>query len=105
MGVWAGVGEVHVAQGVYRPDEGVDNPEGSGSRTATFSMAVGVTVAGGYAGLGAPDPDARDIDLYETIFTGNVAGGSGGGGTAWSAGSAASSGTMSPRRSSAASTP
>ena len=37
-------------------------------------MIAGVTVAGGYAGLGAPDPDARDVEQYPTILSGDLAG-------------------------------
>jgi hypothetical protein len=43
-------------------------------RSATFQLVSGVAVRGGYAGLGAPDPDARDIDLYETVLGGDLLG-------------------------------
>jgi hypothetical protein len=33
-----------------------------------------VTIKGGYAGYGKPDPYARDIDFYETILSGDLAG-------------------------------
>ncbi|MHC4140312.1 MAG: right-handed parallel beta-helix repeat-containing protein [Planctomycetota bacterium] len=43
-------------------------------RTETFQLLNGVAVKGGYAGIGAPDPDARDIELYETVLSGDLAG-------------------------------
>jgi hypothetical protein len=64
--------KIWVAQGVYRPDEGGGNT--SGDREATFQLIDGVTVKGGYAGFGEPDPDARDVDTYETILSGDLAG-------------------------------
>jgi parallel beta-helix repeat protein len=33
-----------------------------------------VAIRGGYAGFGEPDPDARDIRLYETILSGDLKG-------------------------------
>ena len=64
--------EIHVAQGTYRPNDGVI---GIGDeRELTFQLKNGVTVKGGYAGFGEPDPDARDIELYETILSGDLLG-------------------------------
>jgi hypothetical protein len=62
------VEEIRVAQGVYTP------AEPSGDRTATFQLISGVAIKGGYAGVGAPDPDARDINAYETILSGDLNG-------------------------------
>jgi len=74
--------EIRVAQGVYRPDleqvcgrfgcEG--EPNASGDREATFELKNGVAIMGGYAGLGYADPNARDIELYETILSGDLNG-------------------------------
>jgi predicted outer membrane repeat protein len=65
--------EIRVAQGTYRPDERSDWPAGgTGDRTATFAVVDGVAMYGGYAGLGAPDPDMRDVALYETILSGDL---------------------------------
>jgi hypothetical protein len=66
--------EICVAQGVYRPDEDTLHSNGTGDRTATFQLINGVTLKGGYAGFGQPDPNERDIKLYETILSGDLAG-------------------------------
>ncbi|GEM_PF-1932837 len=65
--------EVRVAQGTYKPDRNGRNPTGTGSRNATFQLTSGVAVYGGYAGIGEPDPDDRDIEAYETILSGDLA--------------------------------
>ncbi|MHC4414440.1 MAG: right-handed parallel beta-helix repeat-containing protein [Planctomycetota bacterium] len=69
-----GVTEIRVAQGTYLPDRNEANPDGTGDREATFQLIDGVALTGGYAGIGAPDPDERDIELYETIFSGDLLG-------------------------------
>jgi len=62
------VEEIHVADGTYTPDtSGLADP-----REATFHLASGLVIEGGYAGCGAPDPDVRDIAAYETILTGDI---------------------------------
>ncbi|MHC4646251.1 MAG: PASTA domain-containing protein [Planctomycetota bacterium] len=66
------VNEIRVAEGVYRPDRDFANPNGSGNRSATFGLINGVVIKGGYAGFGKPDPNARDIDMYETILSGDL---------------------------------
>lgn len=66
--------EIQVAQGIYRPDRSATAPNGSGDRTATFQLINGVTLKGGYAGFAEPDPNARDIERYETILNGDLAG-------------------------------
>ena len=66
--------EIRVAQGVYTPDSNSTVPDGTGNREATFQLMSGVSLIGGYAGSGAADPNARDIELYETIFSGDLAG-------------------------------
>jgi hypothetical protein len=49
-----------VGESVYLPDTTeLQNP-----RQATFQLANGITIEGGYAGCGAPDPDERDIVVY-----------------------------------------
>ena len=66
--------EIHVAQGIYTPDSNSVNPNGSEDRDATFQLINGVTLKGGYAGFGQPDPNARDIAAYETILSGDLNG-------------------------------
>jgi len=66
--------EIRVAEGIYKPDEGTDNPTGTGDRGATFQLKKGVTIKGGYAGAGAPDPNIRDIKKYETVLSGDLNG-------------------------------
>jgi predicted outer membrane repeat protein len=76
----AGTGdEIHVAQGIYQPDRRVQTAGrigtriiASGARIETFQLLSGVTVKGGYAGLGEADPNARDINLYQTILSGDL---------------------------------
>lgn len=61
---------IRVADGVYRPDpSGLANP-----RKATIQLKNGVTLEGGYAGCGAPDPNARDTNPSATILSGDVLG-------------------------------
>ncbi|MHC4804163.1 MAG: right-handed parallel beta-helix repeat-containing protein, partial [Planctomycetota bacterium] len=70
----AGAGtEIRVAQGTYQPDRSEASPGGTGDREATFQLVNGVALVGGFAGLGAPDPDERAVDLYETILSGDIA--------------------------------
>ena len=65
--------EIRVAQGTYKPDQG-DTPL---DRTAAFQLINGVTLKGGYAGIGAPDSDARDVATYKTILSGDLIGNDG----------------------------
>ncbi len=60
--------EIWVAQGTYTP------ANAGGGRTATFQLKNGVAVKGGYAGFGEPDPNARDVDVYQTILSGDLNG-------------------------------
>jgi len=61
---------IRVADGVYRPDpSGLPNP-----RKATFQLKNGVTLEGGYAGCGAPDPNARVTRPSAAILTGDALG-------------------------------
>ncbi len=60
---------INVAEGIYKPSARTDPLD---ARTATFLLPDGVVLRGGFAGFGAPDPDERDIDLYETVLTGDL---------------------------------
>ncbi len=68
---WSG-DEIQIARGIYKPDQGAGITPGD--REATFQLINGVTIKGGYAGAGKPDPNSRDIELYETILSGDLAG-------------------------------
>ncbi len=65
--------EIRVAQGIYKPHLNTYSAAPP-SRADTFQLKNGVTIKGGYAGLGQQDPDARDISLYETILSGDING-------------------------------
>ncbi len=67
-----GVSDIRVAQGTYLPDHDEANPNGTGDREVSFDLIDGVALIGGYAGIGAKDPDARDFELFETILSGNI---------------------------------
>jgi len=62
--------EVRVAQGIYKPDQGVGIA--AGDRQATFLLLDGVSLTGGYAGIGEADPNSLDIETYETILSGDL---------------------------------
>jgi predicted outer membrane repeat protein len=66
--------EIRVAQGIYRPDRRSAEPNGTGDRIASFELTSGITLKGGFAGFGMPDPNTRDIALYKTILSGDLAG-------------------------------
>ncbi len=61
--------KILVARGVYRPAEAR-----SCDRSTAFLLCSGVGVYGGYAGWGAPDPNARDAAAYETVLSGDING-------------------------------
>jgi len=62
--------EIRVAQGTYKPDRGATVT--AGDRTATFQLVSGVAIRGGYAGSSGPDPNARNINAYKTILSGDL---------------------------------
>ncbi len=64
--------EIRVAQGIYTPDQGDGFTRGD--RMAVFQLINGVSVFGGFAGVGAIEPDARYIEAYKTILSGDLAG-------------------------------
>jgi len=63
--------EIHVAGGTYRPDtSGLSDP-----REATFQLINDVQIKGGYAGWADPlHAHERDIELYESILSGDLNG-------------------------------
>ncbi len=66
--------DIRVAQGTYKPDQDEAGNVTPGDREATFQLVNNVAIYGGYAGLGAADPNERDIALYETVLSGDLAG-------------------------------
>jgi hypothetical protein len=54
--------EIRVAAGEYNL--------GGQARQTSFEMMSGVAILGGYAGVGALDPDKRDIEQHVTILSG-----------------------------------
>jgi len=63
--------EIRVAQGVYTPDKGSGFTRGD--LFVAFQLINGVSVLGGFAGVGAIEPDSRYIDAYKTILSGDLA--------------------------------
>ena len=66
--------EIRVAQGIYKPDQDEGGNVVAGDRSAAFSLVNAVALRGGYAGIGAPNPDERDLALHETILSGDLIG-------------------------------
>ncbi len=65
--------EIHVAQGIYRPDQDEASNVTPGDREATFRLISGVEAFGGYRGLaGGGNGDDRDTALFETILSGDL---------------------------------
>jgi len=64
--------EIRIAQGVYKPDQGVN--QSPGDREATFQLINSVTLKGGYTGFSKPDPNERNVDVYETVLSGDLNG-------------------------------
>ncbi len=66
------VTEIRLAQGVYRPDRDETTPGGTGDRGATFQLINALALRGGYAGPGAPDPDLRQPEVYQSVLSGDL---------------------------------
>ncbi|MCP4591409.1 MAG: right-handed parallel beta-helix repeat-containing protein [bacterium] len=54
--------QIRVAAGTYAPTGGVVH------EYSTYQLINGVTLLGGYAGHGAPDPDLRDLATHRTVL-------------------------------------
>ena len=64
---------IRVAKGTYKPDQAEVAPMPTNPRDATFSVTRNnLTVRGGYAGLGAPEPNANDTIIYPSILSGDL---------------------------------
>ncbi len=74
--------QIWVADGIYKPDisdanktmDRTGNLLGTSDRFATFELKNGVLIKGSYAGFGESDPNARDIEVYETVLSGDLLG-------------------------------
>jgi hypothetical protein len=66
--------EIRVAQGVYTPDKSSAFPDGTGDIHASFQLVSGTVLIGGYAGVTGVDPNARDVDQFETVLSGDLTG-------------------------------
>ena len=66
--------EIRVAQGTYKPDEDEGGNVTPGDRLASFQLINGVALMGGFAGVGAADPDARDPDTFPSVLSGDIVG-------------------------------
>jgi predicted outer membrane repeat protein len=62
--------EIRVADGTYTPDQGIGIT--ARDREASFKLSGGITIRGGYSGDGAPDPNARNIQTYATVLSGDL---------------------------------
>jgi subtilisin family serine protease len=60
------VPEIRVAQGTYRP------ADANGNRAESFALKSGMVLRGGYAGVQDSNPDARDVEAYPTILSGDL---------------------------------
>ncbi|GEM_PF-969887 len=56
---------IRVADGTYKPTP-------TANRALSFVLRGGVAICGGFAGFGAPNPDARDPVLYATRLSGDI---------------------------------
>jgi hypothetical protein len=66
--------EIRVAQGIYKPDRDRQNPEGGRYRDVLFRVGGGMSLLGGYAGIGADDPNRRDSETYQSVLSGDLLG-------------------------------
>jgi hypothetical protein len=75
LGAAAAGGEIRIAGGIYQPDQDEAGNVTPGDRHASVHLVSALAIYGGYAGLANPgNPDARDIALYQTILSGDLAG-------------------------------
>jgi predicted outer membrane repeat protein len=64
--------EIRAAQGVYKPDQGMGLTPGD--TWTSFRLLNDLVLKGGYAGVGTPDPNARNVKGYLTILSGDLKG-------------------------------
>ncbi len=58
--------EVRVGQGTYRP------ARRDGDRALSFEVPENVSLLGGFAGLGTPNPNARDFEAFASVLSGDL---------------------------------
>lgn len=58
-------GEIWVAEGVYKPTEGLD-------REASFELEPNIQLIGGFPNVGNPTEDDRDWEQYLTVLSGDL---------------------------------
>lgn len=63
--------EIWVAEGIYKPDESRNDPNGSGHWEMKFELVNGVAIYGGFPSGGGNWQD-RDPDLYKTVLSGDL---------------------------------
>ncbi len=63
------VAEIRIGQGTYRPSLRTQFGE---PKSATFQLMNGLVLRGGYAGVGAGDPDDRDPDMFPSALNGDL---------------------------------
>jgi hypothetical protein len=75
------VTEIRVAQGTYKPDQSAAFPappgRGTGDRNAAFALQNNLAILGGFRGAfagGKGSPDDRDVEQFESILHGDLAG-------------------------------
>ncbi len=70
--------EIRVAQGAYTPDQSTVSDyasRGPGEpREGVFTLRNRMSLRGGYAGVGTPDPNERNVEFYRTILSGDLNG-------------------------------
>ncbi len=62
---------IKVAKGTYYPDDGAGHT--GYLQSETFRQKAGVWLLGGYIGYDNPNPDTRDIGVYATVLSGDLA--------------------------------
>lgn len=69
------VTEIRIAGGIYQPDQDEEGRVVPGDRNVSFVLRDDLLLAGGYRGLaGGGNPDDRDINLFVSTLSGNIAG-------------------------------
>ena len=70
-----GDAEIRIAQGVYKPDRGTGDIDAAYEVTAPrVQSGFTLSIRGGFAGLGATDPDAFDPGAFTTVLSADLAG-------------------------------